>query len=70
MAIWSVRPPLRVSDLPVSNNNISVIVQWDEEGEPDSGEKLLLTKWNKQTKGSWRLDINNYTILDLDVDIE
>ena len=33
--------------LVVKNNNINVIVQWDEEGETDSGEKLLPTKWKK-----------------------
>ena len=54
--------------LVVKNNNINVIVQWDEEGETDSGEKLLPTKWNKQTKGSWRLDIKKYTILDVDIE--
>ena len=54
--------------LVVKNNNINVIVQWDEEGETDSGEKLLSTKWNKQTKGSWRLDIKKYTILDVDIE--
>ena len=56
--------------LVVKNNNITVIVQWDEEDEGNSGEKLLPTKWNKQTKGSWRLDIQKYTSLDFDVDIE
>ena len=56
--------------LVVKNNNITVIVQWDEEDEGNSGEKMLPTKWNKQTKGSWRLDIQKYTSIDFDVDIE
>ena len=56
--------------LVVKNDNITVIVQWDEEDEDNSCEKLLPTKWNKQTKGSWRLDIQKYTSIDFDVDIE
>jgi len=35
----------------------SVRVKWDDENEPDSDETLLKTKWNKQTEGSWRMDV-------------
>ena len=52
--------------LVVKNNNIQVIVQWDDNSECNSGEKLLSSKWNKQTKGSWRLDVGVYTTLDID----
>ena len=54
--------------LVVKNNNITVIVQWDKEEEGNSGEKLLPTTQNKQTKGSWRLDIQKYTSLDVDIE--
>ena len=52
----------------MKNNNVNVIVQWDKENEHNSGEKLLPSKWNKQTEGSWRLDIREYTILDIDIE--
>ena len=48
----------------MKNNSINVIIKWDKEGECNSGKNLLPTKWNKQIKGSLRLDIGEYTILD------
>ena len=52
--------------LVVKNNNITFIVEWDNNSERNSGEKLLSSKWNKQTKGSWRMDVGEYVILDID----
>ena len=52
--------------LVVKNNNIQVIVKWDDNSECNSGEKLLSSKWNKQTKGSWRMDVGEYITLDID----
>ena len=40
----------------VKKNNKDFFIRWDDEKEKDSCERLLITKWNKQTKGSWRLE--------------
>ena len=42
---------------------IKVRMVWEDESSIDSDEKLLPSKWNKQTDKSWRLYIENYTTL-------
>ena len=44
-------------------NNGKVRIEWDEEMEDDSDEKLLPSKWNKQVQKSWRMDVEKYTTL-------
>ena len=47
----------------VRNDKETAIIQWDDENEEDSGEKLLASKWNRQVKGSWRMDVVEYKVL-------
>ena len=47
----------------VRNDKETAIIQWDDENEEDNGEKLLASKWNRQVKGSWRMDVEEYKIL-------
>ena len=45
------------------NNGNKVRMVWDDESSRDSDEKLLPTKYNKQTDKSWRLYVKNYKTL-------
>ena len=46
----------------VNKKHQKVKVTWDDEREADSMEPLQVSKWNKQTKGSWRLEKKNMTL--------
>ena len=55
--IWYAGEVIRVN-----KKHQKVKVTWDDERETDSCETLEVSKWNKQTKGSWMLEKKNMTL--------
>ena len=40
-------------------NDKKVRLEWDDDCEYDSNEKLFSTEWNKQVENSWRVYVKN-----------